>query len=805
MYQSAPISDRIARIRQKYRTTKPAVDLNRYKLVTEFYQGHPELTGILRKAYSLKNLFDNMPTPIWEDELIVGYPAETYRGCAVFPETSITWLHGELDNLENRGTDPYDITEETREYIRNTLDYWDTHCNSALVDAYYPEEFKKVYSHSRVLTFSERMNSQSPIGHYCGNFWKVVDPGLAAIRDEARAKITAMLEKGLQGDDGRKYEFYKSVDLVTTGLCNYVKRYAKEAERQAAACTDPKRKAELEKMADGLNWIYDNPARDYQEALQAVWFYQLGQIMDAQLHGISMGRVDQYVGKYAEADIASGKLTREEAQEITDSFMLKVTECNKLWSEAAMQSSPGYTSGQMITLGGTNKDGSDATNAATYMILASSERLKIHQPPLTLRVHEDTPEDLWEAGIACTMSVGGTPVFEWDDIVVNSMLKRGIPLEDARNYCLIGCVEPAICGCDFANSGGDGNAAYTILPNALLCAINNGKNPFKLPGDPDGPTAPETGYLYDMTSMDQVLDAYAKQMDFFTRWQVSMVNCYEYIYGFHNPLPLLSATMDGCMENGLDVLWGGAKYNGAGNSSIGHGTVADSLNIIDQMCFREKKCTTRELYDAVMANWVGYEDLHQYIKGRAAHFGNDDPEADKYLKFVADTYADGITRGVSPRGCHWTAGCWPVTLNIALGRITWATPDGRTTGEQLSDGISPVPGMDKSGPYSLINSITKFDQTKYANGTLCNMKFHPTALRGEGGWQKLRDVMKTYFVKGGMELQLNIISSETMRKAQAHPEEYQDLVVRVAGFSAYFVEVFKDAQDALIARTEISM
>ena len=303
--------------------------------------------------------------------------------------------------------------------------------------------------------------------------------------------------------------------------------------------------------------------------------------------------------------------------------------------------------------------------------------------------------------------------------------------------------------------------------------------------------------------MDEVLAAYKAQMDYFTKWQVSMVNCYEYIYGFHRPLPLLSATMTGCMESGLDVLWGGAKYNGAGNSSIGHGTVADSLNVIDYVCFKKKIATTRELYDALMANWEGYEDLHQYILGKVPHFGNNDPEADKYLEFVADTYADGITRGESPRGCKWSAGCWPVTLNVVMGMFNAATPDGRKLGEPLSDGISPVQGMDKNGPFSTINSMLKFDQSKYANGTLCNMKFHPTALQGEHGVEKLRAVMESYFQGGGTELQLNIVSADTLRDAQVHPENYQDLVVRVAGFSAYFVEVFKESQDDLIRRTEM--
>ncbi|MBO4835340.1 MAG: glycyl radical protein, partial [Lachnospiraceae bacterium] len=242
-----------------------------------------------------------------------------------------------------------------------------------------------------------------------------------------------------------------------------------------------------------------------------------------------------------------------------------------------------------------------------------------------------------------------------------------------------------------------------------------------------------------------------------------------------------------------------------GNSCIGIGNVADSLNIIDQVCFKEKIATTRELYDALMNNWEGYEDLRQLIMGKLTHFGNANPESDKYMTFAAETYADAIRRCTGPRGNHYDAGCYPVTLNVVFGKATAATPDGRKQGEPLSDGISPVQAMDKSGPISTLQSLLTFDYTKYGNGTLCNMKFHPTALKSEDGLKKLVDVMRTYFHQGGMELQLNIVSGDMLRDAQKHPENYRDLVVRVAGFSAYFVEVFKDSQDDLIHRTEMGL
>ena len=803
MYQQAPISPRIQALREKYRSTKPKIDLARYRLVTDYYMNHQYVVGILKRANNLRNLFEHMPTPVRDDEVIVGYVGEEFRCTAVYPENSHDWFMRELDTCSTRSIDPYDVSEEDKAYLKETQDFWLQNAMNAVIDEYYPEEFRDHVGNC-VLNFTMQRRTINPIGHFCGNLWTVVDKGLACVAQEARDKRRALLNKGIEGDEARKYEFYRAVEIVTEGIIIYTKRYAQECLRKAEACTDPARKAELERMADSLNWIMEHPCRTYYEALQAITIYQTGLILDAQLHGLSFGRMDQYVGKYLEADLKEGRLTEEQAQELTDFFMLKVAEHNRNWMEVALKSAPGYTSGQLITLGGVDKDGNDASNAATYMFLQSSARLKLHSPPMALRVHDHTPDALWEAGIECTKRVGGIPTFEYDGVIIPAQMKRGIPLEDARNYTLIGCVEPAICGSDFANSGGDGCNSYTILPQALWLAINNGRNPFRSPMAPeDKVVGPETGYLYEMKSMDEVLKAYETQMEFWTRWQANMVHCYEYIYGFTTPLPLLSATVTGCMESGLDVLWGGSKYTNTGNSSIGHGTVADSLNIIDQVCFRDKIATTRELYDALIANWEGYEDLHQYIMGKCSHFGNNDPEADKYLKFVADTYSDGIVRHVGPRGNHWTAGCWPVTMNVVHGNWCQATPDGRKNGDPLSDGVSPCQGMDKNGPFATINSILKFDQTNYSNGTLCNMKFHPTALQGEQGVQKLKAVMQTYFEGGGMQLQLNIVSADTLRKAQENPDEYRDLVVRIAGFSSYFVEVYKKAQDDLIHRTEM--
>lgn len=807
MYQLKPVTDRVRRIREKYRTTKPKIDINRYRLVTEFYMDNPQLTGILKRAKNLRNLFENMPVLINEDEVIVGWQGASYRCCALYPETSFNWFMKELRAgiIPTRSVDPYDIDPEDEKYLLETGDFWDKNAMCAIVDEYIPQFYRDNLAGNGSVCFKAKDNCESPVGHFVANFWTATQKGFGAIRDEARAKIKQYDEEGIFGDRIQQYNFYRAIDIVCEGIIHWSERYAAEALRQAEECTDPARKQELLQMADTLNWIMKNPCRNFHDAVQCIYMYQIAMCMDGQQHGISYGRVDQYLGRYYEQDIANGTITPEYAQELMDLFYLKVAECNKIWSEGATKTGPGYTSGQLMTLGGVDRDGNDATNPVTYMMLQSAGRLVLHDPPQALRIHEGTPAELWEAAIETTKIAGGVPSFESDKVIIAALMKRGIPLEDARNYCLNGCVEPSVGGYEWAQPGGTGTESYLNLGNAFLMALNNGYR-FNYPdGQEPKQYGLPTGYLYEMESMEEVLAAVKTQFDYFCKWQCSCINAWESMSAFHTPLPMLSATLAGCMENGKDCQAGGAMYNSTGNSCIALGNVADSLNVIDYCCFREKICTTREMYDALVNNWEGYEELRQKINGIVPRYGNNDELADQYVDFTASTYANAIMSATGPRGNHFAAGCYPVTTNVLFGYGTWATPDGRKAGEPLTDGISSVQGMDKNGPLSFLNSVLKFDQSNYGNGTLCNMKFHPTALKGADGVMKLRSVMETYFDRGGMELQINIVSSDTLRDAQAHPENYKDLVVRVAGFSAYFVEVFKGCQDDLIRRTEMSL
>ena len=808
MYEISPVSSRALKLREKYRETKPAICTARYRLITEFYTQNPNITGILKRAKNFRHICLHMPVRIYDDEVIVGTATEKYRGAQLYPEHSIDWIIDEFRSglISTRDADPYDISDEDRDYVLETGEYWLRECMSAKVDAYIPDGWFN-HAYNGVNMFAKKGHAFAPVGHFCTNYDKAINVGFGAIKAEADENVKKLEEGGLYGDSIDRYNFYRAISIVCDGMIMLTKRYAKLAAEMAASQRDEKRKKELLMMADSLNWVMEKPCRNFLDAVQTLYMYQICMTLDGCMHAISFGRVDQYLGKFYEADTAAGNLSHEYAQEILDMLFLKIASMNRVWNYGATQSTGGYTTNQLTTIGGVDKEGADATNAVTYMLLQSSARLMLHTPPLALRTHAGTPPELLEAAIETSKVVGGIPTFENDDIIIPALMERGLSLESARNYILIGCVEPAGCGDEWPACGGTGTDTYLSLAGAMLLAINDGY--YTMTSRYGEPPSSErvglhTGYLYEMETLDEVREAYKKQIEFAVKWQANCINSYEYVARQHMPLPVVSATMEGCMEKGMDVTWGGAKYNSTGMAGVGIGNVADSIFMIKHLCFDTKKCTTRELYDAIMANWEGYEELHSYIVNEAPHFGNGNAEADQFACWASDVFADAVNACTGPRG-RYSAGLYPVTVLVIFGASTIATPDGRKKGEPLSDGISPVQQMDKNGPTALLSSVSKIDQSKYPNGTLLNMRFHPSSLNGEKGLEKMGQLIQTYFDMGGMQIQLNFMSTDTLRDAQKNPEKHRDLVVRVAGFSAYFIELYPTGQEDLIRRTELGM
>jgi formate C-acetyltransferase len=554
----------------------------------------------------------------------------------------------------------------------------------------------------------------------------------------------AAMEGKVFGDHAKKYTFYRAVVIVCDAYILLAKRYADFCREKAKASTEPQ-KRELLKIADSLDWISENPARTYWEALEIIILYQMILIADAQQHGLSFGRMDQYTGDLLQAQLDAGTISWDEAQELTDTFILKIADhvnLDRFLPNKRAVATEGLhlmshtlgTTGQHLTVGGVKKDGTDATNAATLMFLQTYGRLYIPDPSISCRIHKNTPDSVWRHAIECSKIAGGIPTLENDDVIIPGLELKGFSQEDARNYSIVGCVEPVGTGCEWSACGNTGLESFWCMIGCIPLAINNGANPVT------GSTAGvHCGYLYEMNNFEQFKDAFEKQVHYFLDWHITFCNFYELMYSENFPCIAASTMMEGCMESGMDVTYGGAKYNSTGLTTLGISNVADSLMAIKQLCFDTKRYTTQEMFDALAANWEGYEEMQRIIINKVLHYGNDIQEVDELAAWAMGLFADHMNEAKGPRG-QYRGGTFTMTTHIPYGEITGATPDGRGKGDPLAEAISPRQGFDKTGPTAVINSVSKLPHINLLNGDQLNMKFSPHLVKGDEGTSRMRDL-----------------------------------------------------------------
>ena len=815
MYQFRPISPRMQSLRQRIRDRVIQTDAERAVLTTEAYKKYNGAPAVIRNAYVLYELCDKMTLRVEDEDVIVCNMSPNFCGTSINPEYGVGWMPLMIDaGLYKLGEDglyhnnpedeiPFTMTPEDYEIFCQLREYWAGRTYTDIFNAWKPESYEELarLRVSHAVPGPEIVSL--PGGHSTPGYKKIVDTGYAAIRKEAQDWLEAHKAKSFGGEVMKQHMFYTAVVIVCDGAKRLAERYAQVCRQKAETVSDPARKAELETMAEGLLWISENPARTFRESVQAEMLY----IMLLLISGIndigSCGRFDQIHGKYLEADLQAGRITLEEAQEIVDNFFLNIS---RNWAatlpELAKTIGVGNTY-MHTTIGGVDPiTGKDAINEVTYMVLESVGRLGLHDPTITLRLTKDSPQRVYECAIECTRRVGGLPLYYNDEVVVPGIKKEmGWTIEEARDYALIGCQEITGSGFEYACCNGIIAPHGTIYYNVcLIMALNDGKNPM------NGEQASiHTGYLYEMKSMEEVKAAYLKMADYALSLQIELNNYNEYMVEYNMCQPQLSISMAGCMEKGKDVTWGGAKYTTFGGTGTGLATVADSLSTIEYACFDKKICTTRELYEAMMADWKGYEDLRQRLLLEVPHFGNNDPYADKWMKFATESYADLCSTKSSHYAKYYRAGLYGASDHVQQGYVTWATPDGRLAGTPIADAASPAQSRDRNGPTAVLSSSCCYDHHRFMDGVCLNLRIHPSALSREDGVQKLADMVRTYHRMGGAEVQFNVVSAETMRAAQADPDEYRDLVVRIAGYSAYFVELTTDQQNDLIARNENSI
>ena len=815
MYEFKPVTARILAKRDRIRDRVLIFRAQRGQIVTEASKKYGATVPIIKRALLFKEICEKIDLFIGDDEIIVGSKGGDEFACPTYSEwMTDKWVTGSI--AEGRWTlkedgyyySPPDeelkqkISAEDYQILLDIEPYWDEHRVGATADAWKPEFFDEL-SRLVVSTYHDKgmhLAGLSP-GHLIPGFKRIISTGFKAIRDEAQSHLDE-LRGNTMGDDINRYLFYQSLVITCDAAIVLVGRYAKAVRDKAEAWDEPVRKAELIRMADALDNIKEKPAANFHEAMQLYMMYQVILQNGSRIPCLALGRIDWILWPYLKKDLEEGILTESVAQEMVDSFFLKAN----CFYEAGPPSLITYTglgnTYQHTTIGGVDPEtGEDSTNPMTYMVLETVGRLRLHDPTISLRFNRNSPDELWNCAIATSKLVGGLPLYQNDEVIIPGLIKNlGFELKDARDYGFIGCQEIVGSGNDYPSPNGMFPPHCSVWLGIVLdMAINNGINP------KNGEQANlHTGYLSEMKSMDEVRQAVADLTRYLLKMYVSINNYTEAVTKYHCAEPILSMSIEGCMEKGKDVVDGGAKYNSYGGAAVGLATLADSLATIKYMVFDKKLISGKELLDAVLANWEGHEPLRQQILSEVPHFGNDDPYVDEEYKFVADLYTEVCGECYSERAKVYKAGLYGAADHVAQGYKTWATPDGRKDMEPIADAASPAQGRDKNGPTAVFRSALCFDHTGLQGGMALNMRMHPSVLSNDEGVSKLRDMTKVYFENGGLEVQYNIIDTDTLRKAQTHPDEYRHLVVRIAGYSAYFIELDRDLQDDIISRNEIS-
>ena len=815
----------------------PEIESARGILVTESYKRTEALPIIKRRSAAFAHILENLPIVIRDGELVVGSATVAPRGCQVFPEYSYEWLEAELDTVSTRAADPFYISEKTKAELRAIYPWWKGKTCSDLAKANMAPEAYAAFTEHNIFTPGNYF--YNGIGHVCVQYDKVLKIGYRGIIAEARAALDKL--DFADAEYVQRTNFLEAVIESCEAVIEYARRYSRLARELAGKERNADRKRELEIIAKNCARVPEFGATTFHEACQSFWFVQLLLQIESSGHSISPGRFDKYMYPYYKADIDKGAITREEAQELLDCIWVKFNDINKVRDAVSADGFAGYGMFQNLIVGGQNEHGMDSTNDLSYMCLEAAMHVPLPQPSISIRVWNGSPEDLLIKAAALTRLGTGLPAYYNDEIIIPSIMARGLTLEDARDYCIIGCVEPQKGG----KTDGWHDAAFFNMCRPLELAFSNGMDKGKKIG-------PETGDVAKMTTFEEFYDAYKTQQSYMIKLLVNANNAIDSAHAQRCPLPFQSCMVDDCIGRGKSLQEGGAVYNFTGPQGFGIANNTDGLIAIKQLVFDEKKVTMAEMREALKANFgygiegaaaekltievavelakqgiditpsaietiykeittasaisdsdkARYREIKRLIEETCPKYGNDIYEVDMFARDVANTYTKEVEKYKNVRGGIFQAGLYPVSANVPLGGTTGATPDGRLAYTPLADGIGPASGRDVKGPTATANSVAKLEQCVASNGTLLNQKFHPSALEGMKGLSKFVSLIRSYFDQKGMHVQFNVVTKETLLDAQAHPEKYKTLVVRVAGYSALFTTLSKSLQDDIINRTE---
>lgn len=795
------LTKRMSDFREEVLNEKPYIDAERALIVTETYQKHQNEPKVMLRALMLKDILEKMTIYIEKNTILAGNQTSKNCNAPIFPEYTMEFIIKELDLFEKRDGDVFYITEKTKKDLRSIYPFWQNNNLRARGEALLPEEVN-VFMETGVFGMEGKLNAGD--AHLAVNYEKVLKHGIKGYLDkidEYKNKLDLTIPESID-----KLVFYKASKTVLEAVSNFILRYSTLANELASKEEDITRREELLQMSEICSNISLKPASSFKEAIQIVWFIQLILQIESNGHSLSYGRFDQYLYPYYKHDLNNGIINEAEALELLTCLWIKTLTINKVRSQAHTLSSAGSPMYQNVTIGGQTTNKEDAVNELSFLVLKSVAQTRLTQPNLTVRYHKNLNKKFFDECIEVMKLGFGMPALNNDEIIIPSFINWGVKEEDAYNYSAIGCVETAVPGKWGYRCTG---MSYINFPRVLLCAMNNGVDLTSGKRFTKG-----YGYFKDMKSYEELLNAWDKTVREMTRYSVIVENAIDLASERDVPDILCSTLTDDCIARGKTIKEGGAVYDFISGLQVGIANMADSLAAIKKLVFEEKKITQEELWNAILDDFKSNENkkIQDMLINEAPKYGNDNDYVDKLVVEAYDSYLDEITNYPNTRykrgpiGGIRYGGTSSISANVGQGMGTCATPDGRNAFEPLAEGCSPAHNSDKQGPTAVFKSVSKLPTDKITGGVLLNQKMTPQMLKSEENKQKLEMLISTFFNRlHGYHVQYNIVSKETLIDAQLHPENHKDLIVRVAGYSAFFNVLSKKTQDDIIGRTEQSL
>ena len=783
-----PTRSRVERLRWKIIEAPQEVCIERARYLTEAMRLHWDKPPLTRMSLAFDHILKNISVIIRDDEIIVGCRTSKLKGAPLFPENKSLWIEGDLENFDKRILQRALITQEEKdELTANILPFWKGKTVEEHMQKLMPED---ILTDMDKYIFTMMLEITYGIGHFTMNHTRVLARGLRGIIDDATQKLAGLSPEEKNGEKGL---FYEAVIRSSRAVISFASRYSELALTMAAAQSDPERAAELREIARVCGRVPEYPAETLQEAVQSLYFIHLVAQLESGGNSISLGRIDQILFPYYLKDMEARRGDPEKARELVAMLFIKTNEIWNVLEEAFIPGGEG-TEGkttQNVTVGGVGPDGLDATNDLSYIALDAYADVRTVQPNFGVRVSPDCPEELMRRAVEYDRD-GVLMHFFNDEVIIRSLVRGGHAIEDARDYGVVGCLEPNAQGKTFGST-------FAVQFNGIKCvemALSNGID--NIFGYPSGI---ESGDPVEFKDFEDLWNAYDRQMRHFINQMVRGMDVLDRAIAETLPSPFASAMVDGCLEKGLDLTRGGAIYNSTGVQLMGFANVVDSLYAVKKTVFEDKRFTMADLTEWLSEDWQDAEDKRAWFLNRVPKYGNDHDDVDALASRVMDHYCDVLSEHRNFRGGAFWPGIFSVGFHITMGAFTGATPDGRFAGDVLGNGITPTTGNAISGPTAIMNSVVKLPVARVFNGANLNMRFQGKKISTEN----LTTLIKTYFRRGGTQVQFNMVDSAILREAQRHPEKHRDLFVRVSGYSAAFTGLSDIAQDEIISRTEFEM